>query len=276
LYGKQYSMVESQKNDIRQLYLYGISEAKDFPVASDPFHTMGMYKHIEGLGPLGNGGQYRQEYTDEGIVSKTTSDILLGYRYDAAKTASLALPTNIKGGAFKNDIGDFVFVLWAKTAMDNSEIGSATYSFPPASNVAGQLYKKEWNFSQTNSAPLIGSQNIALTGAPIFLLEQLVVTDLRKDSIKRNNPSYSYNLLMYPNPLKDRLQIKLTLKKKLPVAINIFNTNGQLVSGNTKKTYEVGDAIVDIPLPANIASGVYYCQMEIGSWKETRKFVVAK
>jgi hypothetical protein len=270
------SIVESQKNDIRQLYLYGISEAKDFPVASDPFHTMGMYNHIEGLGPLGNGGQYLQQYTEQGIGSKTASDILLGYKYDAVKTATLALPANIKGAAFKNTIGDFIFVLWAKTTTDNSEAASAIYSFPPATNVSGQLYKKEWNFSQTNSATLISPQNIALTGAPIFLSEQLVITDLRRDSIIRNNQLYNFNLLMYPNPLKDKLLIKLTLKKKLPVAINIFNSNGQLVSRNAGKTYDVGDAIIGVPLPTQMAAGLYYCSMEIGNWKETRKFVVAK
>ena len=163
------ALVESQKNAIDQYYVFVLGNDKEFtdPTASE-LSFLGLYQNLNGKGPLTNGGAYLQQYNESGIAYKTTSDLLLGRRYDATRTSALALPSNVNGAAFKDDAGNYVYVLWAKTTTDMSEAASATYSFP-AGLVSAQLTKKEWNFSSTNTSSNISSTNIALTGAPIFL-----------------------------------------------------------------------------------------------------------
>lgn len=129
-----------------------------------------MYKKLEGAGPLTNGGSYNQQYNESGIAYKTTSDLLLNKKYDATRTAGLNLPSNVRGGAFKDNTGAFTYVLWARTTTDLSEAASATYSFP-AGLVSSQLTKKEWNYTNTNATTSISSTSVALTGTPIFLTE---------------------------------------------------------------------------------------------------------
>src|SRR5690242_19001735 len=78
------------------------------------------------------------------------------------------LPTGVEGAAFKDNSGNYTYVLWAKTTTDLSEVASATYSFP-AGLVSASLTKKDWNFSSTGTTATVASTNIDLTGAPIFL-----------------------------------------------------------------------------------------------------------
>ncbi|HUR09927.1 MAG TPA: hypothetical protein VM012_01075, partial [Flavitalea sp.] len=162
--------VESQKNDILQNYMFVIGDEKTEWEATDPFHLMGMYKKLNGIGPIGNGGVFNQQYTTAGIAHKTVSDILLKFHYDAGRTASLNLPSNIKGGAFRSDAGKYVYVLWARTTIDNSEGAYATYSFP-AGLVPPTVEVEYWDYSITNFSNQISSSNINLSGAPIFISE---------------------------------------------------------------------------------------------------------
>jgi hypothetical protein len=127
-----------------------------------------LYQNLVGKGPLTNGGVYGQQYNESGIAYKTTSDLLIGKRFDAAGTSVMNLPSNIGGAAFKDDAGIFTYLLWAKTTVDMSESASGTYSFP-AGLVSAQLIKREWDFTNTQATSTIASTNIALTGTPIFV-----------------------------------------------------------------------------------------------------------
>ncbi len=163
------ALVESQKNNIDQYYVFVLGDDKETydPTASE-LSFLGLYKNLVGKGPLLNGGVYNQQYNESGIAYKTTSDLLLTKRYDATRTSAMALPSNIGGGAFKDDAGNYMYVLWAKTTTDQSETASGTYSFP-AGLVAAQLNKRDWDYSNTGTTGSTASTNISLTGAPIFL-----------------------------------------------------------------------------------------------------------
>ena len=164
------AVIESQKNDVRQYYTFILGDGRYENEAQWEFDVMGFYQNLNGNGPIGGPG-YKQIYTNSGKAHKTTSDLLFGYRYDAAKTAIMSLPANVGGGAFVNSLGEFRYVLWAKTTTDNSEAASATYSFPVAANVPAGLKRREWNFMETNATTDISSQNIPLNGTPSFFLE---------------------------------------------------------------------------------------------------------
>ena len=158
--------VEAVKNDIRKLNIFKLAESEAFSNATDPFQLMGLYQKMQGISP------YNQIINQEGIALKTCSDLLFGTAYDAAKTAAMQLPDGIKGGAFKDAAGHFIYVLWAETTTDNSEAASASYSFPAGFGI-NQLYSRSWNFSQTSQSTTISPVNIPLTGAPVFLTQVL-------------------------------------------------------------------------------------------------------
>lgn len=162
--------IESQKNDIVQNYMFVLGDEKHEWETTDPFHLMGMYKKLEGQGPINTGGVYKQQYSSTGIAHKTTSDLLLGFRYDASRTAGLNLPSNVKGGAFRNSVGKYVYVLWARTSVDNSEAASAAYSFP-AGLTSGNVEIEYWDHTNTGYSAIISSSNIQLSGTPVFLSE---------------------------------------------------------------------------------------------------------
>ena len=155
-----------QRENVNQFYVYDLGEKKSFSNATHPFDVTGLYEDLVG-----------QTYstvvrTNGGISYKTVSDQLYEKTYDVAQTAAMNLPPDIDGAAFKhsNSNNEFTYVLWAVTQLDDSEFASATYSFPSSFNL-DNLEKIEWNFAATNQKTFISSQNIALTGSPIFLSE---------------------------------------------------------------------------------------------------------
>jgi endoglucanase len=126
---------------------------------------MGMYRYFGGSSP------YNATLTDQGIAAKTLSDQLYGRTYDASRTSLMSLPGNVDGGAFRGTDGSYVYVLWAKTQTDLSENASASYSFPSSVIMSGNVTRKDWNFSQTNTSSAISSSNISLNGSPCFFVE---------------------------------------------------------------------------------------------------------
>ncbi len=160
--------VESMKNGIRQLDFFRLTESQDFAAANDPFEVMGFYQKMQGLQP------YSQTVNDEGIALKTCSDLLFGTDFNQSKTQAMNLPDNIGGAAFSDAEGHFIYVLWAKTDVDQSETASATYSFPSNFGLS-QLQKHTWDFSQNQLSTAISPSGIPLTGAPIFLTEETQV-----------------------------------------------------------------------------------------------------
>ena len=90
--------------------------------------------------------------------------------YDKPKTELMEVPNGIRGAAFQNANGNCIYVLWAETSEDRSEIASGSYSFP-ASFGESQYIQRNWDYSQSRKDSTVSSNNIMLTGAPIFLLE---------------------------------------------------------------------------------------------------------
>jgi len=275
------AIVASQLNDIKQWYIFSIGDSKDYADATSMFDVVGLYQNLNGKGPGPNAsdtiGPYLQQYNSSGIAYKTFSDLLGGYNADTVRTKALNLPATVRGGAFKNALGDYQYVLWAATTTDNSEAASATYAFPTALNMPVQVYQRSWDYSQTNSSPLVSSQNITLTGSPAVISSPLVVTAYYPDSV-RNNPASYFSFTLYPNPVKNKFVLKLHLLQRQKVSIKITDAMGQLmmnVASNT--TYNSGENIIEVPLSSRFTAGLYYCRMLAGGNREqTVKFIVTK
>ncbi|MEP7278893.1 MAG: T9SS type A sorting domain-containing protein [Bacteroidota bacterium] len=274
------AIVASQLNDIKQLYIFSIGDSKDYANATDPFDVVGFYQNLNGKGPGENGndtiGPYLQQYNSSGIAYKTFSDALSGFHTDTAQTAAMNIPAAVRGGAFRNAMGDHVYVLWAATTTDNSEAASATYSFPAAMNVPAQLNQRSWDYAQTNITSPVSSQFVTLSGSPTLLLAPLIVTALKPDSV-RHAPAPYFSVNLYPNPVRDRILIKLHLKKRESVAIRITDGTGQLVmqpAGNS--IYNSGDNVIQVPLPPGLTTGIYYCRITAGNNDQVIRFMVTR
>ncbi|MEO0334698.1 MAG: PKD domain-containing protein, partial [Bacteroidota bacterium] len=127
----------------------------------------GLYKRLFSSFP------YDERINDMGVAYKTTSDLLYGSTHDPQRSAALQLPDNIRGEAFLNQDGHYVYVMWTPTFEDLSENTSATYSFPSAMGIT-QLIKTSWDFSYGRSDQVsLGPDAIQLTARPIFLTDTL-------------------------------------------------------------------------------------------------------
>ena len=273
------ALVESQLNGISQFYVFSIGDSKDInDPSTNPFDFVGLYQNLNGKGPgydNSNPGPYNQQYNSSGISYKTFSDALLGYKADLTQTAAMALPAGIRGGAFRNSTGDYAYVLWAATTTDQSEVANGTYSFPAAMNVSPQLYQRNWDYSQTTTAPSISSQNIALTGSPVILFSPLIVTALPTDTLRHPAPDF-FAISLYPNPVVEKLSLSIHLKRRQGVSISISNAMGQLVSQTGTTLYYQGANLIHVPLPARIPNGMYFCRIISGNSDQTLKFMVSR
>lgn len=162
-------LAESQANDIHQVYIFATGETDNYATAGSGFNLMGLYENLK------RDGYGKQKLTEQGIAFKTTSNLLYGYRYDDAATKTLRVPTGVKGYAFKNDAGDFRYMLWAATKTDNSEAATATFKFP--STIPGNTLKVyPWNYSVKASEQFeIASTSLALSGTPVIVELKTVV-----------------------------------------------------------------------------------------------------
>jgi hypothetical protein len=161
------SLVLAQKNNIKQLYYFNLGEAVNAPASNasvsgaDEINLMGLYENLNRDAPGA------QQKTQLGKAFATTSKLLYGATYDAARTAGMAIPSTMQGAAF-NKNGSYTYVLWAKALVDNSETAIATYSFPAAWNMT-TVQRYEWDNSATTAIATQAAQNITVTSAPIFI-----------------------------------------------------------------------------------------------------------
>ncbi|WP_276480498.1 T9SS type A sorting domain-containing protein [Paraflavitalea pollutisoli] len=271
------AFVLSQKNDILQTYFFVLGDDHPNGPATSSFQVMGMYENLTNNGPVNNGPGYRHVLKNSGKAFKTIANLLYKARYDAAKTTAMNLPSNIEGGAFRDTLGKYIYVLWAKTNTDFSETANATYSFPAAMNVTPELDLRRFDWSVTQTVSRIAPTNIALTSSPIYLSEDLDILPIDDDKPGPPPPTNNtFAVNVYPNPATAATTLTFTIQGKATVNVKIFNAEGQLVKTVVSgKAYAAGTHIVPLPI-TSLPSGAYYCRWESDKIQEMRKFVVSK
>ena len=155
------TFVTAITNDVINFHVYSIG---DNPGSGLGFDKMGLYEDLSAVDP----GE--EVLNEEGIAMKTTSDMLWGTVYDENQTAAMNAPEGVEAHAFLRADGRYVYMLWARTTIDNSEFASKNYSFP--SNFQyGNLERRNWNYSTTNSTSQQNASGIELDATPFFLIE---------------------------------------------------------------------------------------------------------
>ncbi len=153
--------VTAISNDVINFHVYSIG---DNPGPGLGFDKMGLYEDLSGV------DQGDQVMNEEGIAMKTTSDMLWGTVYDESRTAALNAPDGVEAHAFLRPDGRYVYMLWARTTIDNSEFADKNYSFP-SSFEYDELERRNWNYSVTNSTSQESASGIDLDATPFFLIE---------------------------------------------------------------------------------------------------------
>lgn len=120
---------------------------------------MGLYENTTGLTD-----QNAAVKMPTGVAYATLGKVLRGAKVDLAKTAALALPATVAGGAFTTTGGKSVVVLWAKASSGEGATG--TY----AVSAAGPVIARGWDFSTTGATttvmPASGRATLSLTSTP--------------------------------------------------------------------------------------------------------------
>jgi len=157
--------ISCEKNEIEAMHIYDMSESHFLDDAVSEFQLMGLFQRLFGVLP------YEQIKNQQAHAYKTVSDLLYGSTYDPVRETALNLPDGIRGAAFLDKNGDYTYVLWAETTLDNSEFAEGSFSFPNNFNIS-LLEKRSWDFSTTQVVEMVSGMDIPLDGRPIFFTDK--------------------------------------------------------------------------------------------------------
>lgn len=155
------TMVKAQQEKILQVHIFKLGESSDINDASGKEGHEGLYENLL------KAKRTTAVKTPAGIAIETMAALLDNLLYDERQTKALSLPAAVDGAAFKTSDGRYVYVLWAKTTKDNSEIASAMFTFPAALKIS-KVISADWDFARTEQKKIISGLGIKLTASPSF------------------------------------------------------------------------------------------------------------
>ena len=205
--------VVCQMNGILQMDVYQLGDIEPPATAINEFFLMGIYTELDSV------PQYEQTITQAGIAWRTVSTQLRSKKFDPERTAMLHLPANIRGGAFGDETGQFVYVLWAETSEDLSEKAAAGYSFPAAMGMQTML-QRAWDFSSVAVTTAVSASRVKLTGSPVFLTD---------NAAEPRGGGPVILLDCDPNPFREKMNVHLTLPEIMTSSLRLYDLQGRLV-----------------------------------------------
>ena len=240
------SLVACLEEGITQYHVFNLAEANSLADENE-FNFMGLYKPLSVVAP------YEQKKTNGGIAYETTSRILQTLDYDAIQTTQLNPTPDVRATAFKHlDSTMHTYVLWAKTDTDESEEATASFSFPADWNVEF-VEIKNWDYAKTGLTKVVSADNIALTGAPIF------VTPVQQEEVFTAPNEFS--ITAFPNPFEDSLIVNYSLKKPTNVVIDMYDITGKLIRRIIENPLQAEGSYQVLLDVADLTPGVYLFQM---------------
>jgi len=86
-----------------------------------------------------------------------------------------------------------------------------------------------------------------------------------------DTPAESSSMLLYPNPVKDHLQIRYESMSEENITVTIINVQGAVVS-QLKTISQPGTNDINIPI-LTLQKGMYLCRLQKGNKIEITKFI---
>ena len=260
------AVATAMKNDVHQMHVYNLGDKTTESEAVTEFDLYGMHKRLTGT------DAYTQVRNQEAIAYKSVADFVFGSRYDTNKTTQMNLPNNLDGAALRLPNGRYKYIIWAKTTQDQSEFANGNYSFPSSFGY-NQVFKREWNFTDTDQVLGISPSNINLTGRPIFITETPNNDQFETRLSDNKNLNLSINEIL-PNPASDEIRMVLEARESDNYQIKIFDARGQLMEQRStfiKRGFS--DERFDI---SEYVHGMYFVIIEGGNQRSTKiKFIKA-
>ncbi len=247
------ALIKVQEESVRQFCIFNLADSRKVEEAETEFHLMGMYENLE--------DEDQQVPNDVAIAYKTTSDILYKKAYNELETQAMLLPEGVRGAAFKDEMNQFTYVLWAETVIDRTEQATQDYTFSPLIPV-DSIFVKSWDHSINPDEQLILGNTIQLTGAPVFLeVRQPEGSDviIEQDTTL---PVVQVPFRVYPNPFTSSAKIIFQLDRTREVSLEVFNTAGKLVKVFRNKE-EMLRGVYTYELDDFIPSGVYIVKLTV-------------
>jgi Secretion system C-terminal sorting domain len=206
------ALITAQQENVDQMYIYSLADEVPEAEAKNEFGFMGLFENLNGIKPYA--GRANQVATG----FKTTSDVISNAKYDSIQTNLLNLPSNVKGCAFKDTNGKYIYALWSVTTLDRDETSYATYTFPNELGI-NYLDQKYWHFSKTKAHHLVNAKQVKLTAAPSFFSESDFST-----------LTYPKNVKVYPNPISTGFGIySFWLYESNNTTIEVFDAKGKKI-----------------------------------------------
>ncbi|MCK5077109.1 MAG: T9SS type A sorting domain-containing protein, partial [Calditrichia bacterium] len=79
----------------------------------------------------------------------------------------------------------------------------------------------------------------------------------------------------YPNPFNPSTKIRYTLPKPEKVKIEVYNLFGQKIETLLNKPMPAGSHEVEFTAN-NLPSGLYFCRMSTGKFKQVKKMILLR
>jgi hypothetical protein len=93
-------------------------------------------------------------------------------------------------------------------------------------------------------------------------------------SLNINSESLNSNIKIYPNPFKNKLNIKYNLNSNSNVKIIITDAYGRLIANlSNNKRQSSDNKIIWNPLKNNISKGIYFCKITADNNTITKKIL---
>lgn len=252
--------IMARKAGLAQVHWYQLGDLTKEAWAGSEFDVMGLYPALKYIEPM------RAEPHDAAVANRTMTELMAGYRYDAALTEQLKLPAAVHGAAFHKEQAPPLFVLWARTKVNESEAAEYRYNFPN-DLLEGRVPVYPWDYSTSGRTEEVASNKIPLTGVPVFIFgkdaerEVTPIKPLTQNAIR---------LQVFPNPNRGDFQIDYYLPDAHTAVIQLFDAIGRKVY-DTQLNGQQEILSID---RTDLAPGLYLLQLETDSGLRLGKRVV--
>lgn len=170
--------IECQKENMNAIYVFRPYDISQDELEGDEYKTMGFYEDL----PDKPGAKLTLK--PSGKAWRTMVKLLSERKYSESQTSVLNLESEdwaekVKGAAFhSSNSNDYIYVLWAKTSLDNDESAHVEYEFP--TSIKASTYTT-WD----DKTYPVENNKIALTGSPVFI-KASVNSGVSVDSVRLN------------------------------------------------------------------------------------------